>query len=86
MMWLEHVQQLIPPGYTAENRGSDHVIVIHCSTIGGVTIDFQRRAYALGYGFSAARAVNATKYTGRGWSQRVVRDAVRALEACRRRA
>lgn len=64
----------LPDGWTSEHY-------VGCGTSitwpahGGVTIDWERRGFRSGYSVTGALTSTA-KYTGRGWKQRLVDDAV----------
>lgn len=50
--------------------------------IGGgfVTVDVKRRIFSIGYGRVPRHMGNKTDYTGMGWLDRLVRDAIDHLE------
>jgi hypothetical protein len=57
------------------------VCIMRPSEIGGgfVTIDFERRIYSTGYG-KPRQSATPTEYIGKGWKDRIVRDAIDHLE------
>ena len=57
------------------------VCVMRPREIGGgvVTIDFDRRIFSTGYG-KPRHGATATEYAGRGWKDRIVRDAIDHLQ------
>ncbi len=72
----------LPEGWTVDNytpgKSCDHLIVKAAGHIGCVTLDLGRRGFRLGIkGFGPT--AGDTKYTGHGWRERLVDDAVAAL-------
>lgn len=75
--------------YHEQNEGWTHeflpdgqcVCFTRPAEIGGgfVTVDFQRRVYGTGYG-KPHRSASTTDYSGKGWKDRIVRDALNHLE------
>lgn len=75
--------------YHEQNEGWKHewladrhcVCIMRPREIGGgfVTVDFERRIFSTGYG-KPRQGVTDTEYAGKGWKDRVVRDAIRHLE------
>lgn len=57
------------------------VCIMRPREIGGgfVTIDFERRLFSTGYG-KPRQGATATEYTGKGWKDRIIRDAINQLE------
>jgi len=75
-----HEQQ---EGWTQERLQDDKcVCILRPRELGGgfVTIDFERRIYGCGYGKPRQHA-GTRAYTGRGWQDRILRDAIDHLEA-----
>jgi hypothetical protein len=69
-------------GWKHEWLGDPHcVCIMRPREIGGgfVTVDFERRIFSTGYGKPRQGAM-ATEYTGKGWKDRIVRDAIDHLE------
>jgi hypothetical protein len=75
--------------YHEQNEGWKHEWLAdqHCVCImrpreigsGFVTVDFERRIFSTGYG-KPRQSATATEYTGKGWRERIVRDAIERLE------
>jgi len=75
--------------YHEQNEGWKHewladrhcVCIMRPSELGGgfVTVDFERRLFGSGYGKPRHGASTAT-YAGKGWKDRIVRDAIDHLE------
>jgi hypothetical protein len=75
--------------YHEQNEGWEHewladrycVCIMRPREIGGgfVTIDFERRLFSTGYG-KPRQGATATDYAGKGWKDRIVRDAIDHLE------
>ena len=71
----------LPDGWVAEYPEHMPSCMVLCSPEGGfATIDFSRRIYSYGYGFPR-REWKGPHYSGRGWKDRIVVDAVRGLSA-----
>ncbi|GGC25437.1 hypothetical protein [Pseudoduganella buxea] len=76
-------------GYHEQNEGWKHEWLAdsHCvcfmrpREIGGgfMTVDFECRLFSTGYG-KPRQGATATAYTGKGWKDRIVRDAIDHLE------
>lgn len=69
-------------GWKHEWLADRHCVCIMCPReIGGgfVTVDFERRIFSSGYG-KPSQGATATEYTGKGWKDRIVRDAINHLE------
>lgn len=79
MSALELEGVLLPVGWRHETSHGATVIV---GPSGGVTVDFERRGYALGW--VLVRPETPMLYTGRGWRKRLVQDAVDALNRAMR--
>lgn len=78
---LEYPEQR--EGWTHEQLlDGSRVCITRPRELGGgfVTIDFERRVYGTGYGKPRQHA-GKEKYTGKGWRDRIVRDAIDHLEA-----
>lgn len=75
----------IPIGWTVDHytpgKPGDH-LVVRAGHLGYVTLDFKRRGFRLGVSISGPTVGDAT-YTGAGWRDRLVADAVTALAAPR---
>lgn len=74
-----HEQQ---EGWSHEWLTDKHCVCLKRPTeLGGgfVTVDFERRVFGCGYGRPRTNA-GAAEYTGRGWKDRIVRDAIEHLE------
>lgn len=73
----------LPAGWTSEDLGSDQLLIVGWTSVDYkqfVTVDFRRRGFR--GGFSTHGAMHSQSvYTGRGWSQRLVADAVAWLRA-----
>jgi len=75
--------------YHEQNEGWHHewladrhcVCIVRPRELGGgfVTIDFERRLFTCGYG-KPRQGATTTKYGGKGWKDRIVRDAIEHLE------
>lgn len=75
--------------YHEQNKGWRHewladrncVCIMRPREIGGgfVTVDFESRLFSTGYG-KPRHGVTAAEYTGKGWKDRIVRDAISHLE------
>lgn len=75
--------------YHEQNEGWQHewladrhcVCFIRPREVGGgfVTVDLERRIYSTGYG-KPRQGATAMAYTGRGWKDRIIRDAIDHLE------
>lgn len=82
MMSASAVQSRVPDGWSVESRRPNELTIL--APHGGVTLDIGGRFYQLGFGIRPPRPYSmAQKYTGRGWRDRLVADAVKALEECR---
>ena len=69
-------------GWKHERLADRHcVCIMRPREIGGgfVTIDFERRIFSTGYG-KPRQGATATEYKGKGWKERIVRDAIDHLE------
>lgn len=76
--------------YDEQQEGWTHEQLADCHCIclvrprelrgGFVTIDFERRVFGCGYGRPRQHAGSST-YAGRGWQERILRDAIDHLEA-----
>ena len=68
----------LPYGYLMEDYfGKSSVIITKGD--GYVTVDFVRRSFETGIGFVCTDDTDT--YTGRGWKQRLVGDAIKYLES-----
>lgn len=77
------------PRYHEQNEGWKHEWLAdrHCVCFirprenggGFVTVDFERRIFGSGYG-KPRRAESTSEYIGKGWKDRIVRDAIDHLE------
>ena len=74
----------LPDGWTREKSlyGNDTEAIFRPQQIGGgiVSIDYERRNFAGGYG-STHRPASTKKYFGRGWREALEADAVAWLES-----
>lgn len=68
----------LPEGWTSEDRG-DELIIDAADGRGSVTIRWDLRSFCLGVGF--AGPATTAKYTGRGWKERLLADAVAKLQS-----
>ena len=71
---------ILPPGWTAEDEdecNGDRVLIRDTRGL-MMTVDFVVRGFALG---SVIVVSAGSGYEGRGWPQRLVADAVKALRA-----
>ncbi len=68
----------LPEGWTSEVRGDR--IIIERPSIAFVTVDIERRGFAGGIRHRAP-SLATTEYTGRGWRDRLIADAVKWLGA-----
>lgn len=79
---LALVAARLPEGWTVEyydpSRPSAVVILTGARRLGYVTIDFERRGFRIGASISGPPAKRGM-YTGHGWRERLVDDAVAAL-------
>ena len=69
-------------GWLHEQLSDRHcVCIMRPRELGGgfVTIDFERRIFSTGYGKPRQGATTA-EYAGKGWKDRIVRDAIDYLE------
>lgn len=66
------------------NQNEDYTCdgkVVFTSSMGGVMIDLNARGFVLGFGGRVPHEKsNFEKYKGRGWKQKLVDDAIAALE------
>lgn len=71
----------LPAGWTAEPDSRGVIVTGYDGTgcRGYVTVDIQRRGFALG--MSSVHRGDVAKYAGRGWQVALFTDAVRALQA-----
>lgn len=75
---VEAIKKQLPEGWSAETR--DNEITIVTATGRAVTIDVRGRFFQFGFGIHPPRPYPmAAKYVGRGWSGRLVVDAINAL-------
>lgn len=75
--------------YHEQNEGWKHewladrhcVCIMRPAEIGGgfVTVDFERRIFSTGYG-KPRQGATPTEYAGKGWKERIVRNAIDHLE------
>jgi hypothetical protein len=63
----------IPEGWTREE--GHYGVILEWPGRGAVTVDEERRGFALGI----ARSKASDKYTGRGWKDQLYADAIQAL-------
>lgn len=73
-------------GWKHEFIHNDQCVVIERPReIGGgfVTVDLERRIFACGYGWVSQHA-GAQAYSGAGWKNRIIRDAIDHLESMMR--
>lgn len=81
----------LPENWVAEPHLSSFALRCPGVTNGAVTINFDRRWWNLGWGYSEISkhipgcTSHRTKYVGRGWQQKLVDDAVAALLAADQR-
>jgi hypothetical protein len=69
----------LPEGWKVEQWGSDGTCwTIVAGALGGVTIDWKKRGYRLGWS-SLGPLSSTKKYAGTGWKQRLIRDAIDRL-------
>ena len=69
-------------GWKCEQLADKHcVCIMRPREIGGgfVTVDFERRIFGTGYG-KPRQGANTAEYQGKGWKDRIVRDAIDFLE------
>jgi hypothetical protein len=73
------IEKRIPHGWRVSwaYSSSKRLIIEHA--FGAVTVDIDRRGFALGIVAMVPRY--STRYAGRGWRDRLVDDAVKALQA-----
>lgn len=75
---------ILPEGWTGEACGESFALYRDPSN-GAVTVSFDRRWWNLGWGYSTTSCnihgctSRGTKYSGRGWQQKLIDDAVTAL-------
>ena len=69
----------LPNGWTSEDLGASQLL-LRCADGGMVTLDFERRLFRAGYS-TAGPPTSTAKYTGRGWQQRLLADAIAQLGA-----
>lgn len=75
----------LPAGWTVEKLGAydDHWTLV-ASALGGITIDWKKRGYRLGWS-SVGPLSSTKKYGGKGWRQQLIRDAIARLQGVRSR-
>lgn len=79
MTAIEGVQ--LPSGWVARREGDRYVEVISAPPIGcSVTVDFDARAFRGGLSISGPITRIRFAYSGRGWRQTLIRDAIAWLE------
>lgn len=79
------IERALPIGFQIEDGAYCNTLVLSCSNPGGfATLDLEARAWALGV--NATCSENAIRlgaaqggYRGRGWVEKLARDAVEAL-------
>lgn len=79
---------IIPEGWTKEafcRDNTGNVIVLNVPSQGSVTIDFNRRWWNLGYGYSSLFSDSGCnsagkKYAGRTWRNDLLQDAINAFK------
>ncbi len=69
----------LPDGWTYEDIGSERILIENPQR-GMVTVDFDRRLFRSGYS-TRGPGQTTTKYTGRGWRERLLADAIVWLQA-----
>jgi len=71
----------LPDGWVAESPSHmpDCVVLFSPGGVGCATIDYGQRIFGFGYG--QPRAPKGCYYSGRGWKDRIVADAIRELTA-----
>jgi hypothetical protein len=74
-MTLDAISKRLPPGWTAERWSG---LVVISAAFDSITIDFVHREFRYGTVVTGSPA-NTAKYTGRGWRERLLDDAVVAL-------
>jgi hypothetical protein len=83
-----HVKRVLelPEGWIHEPswRGKCDCEVVIAPGIGYVTIDFHKRNFALGCYTHVPYPPHGKVLTGRGWAQKLVAAAVKALRGCER--
>lgn len=67
----------LPKGWKQKEMVDGTLVVSHPDG-GGVTINYTRRGFALGYG-TWVKPNHDSGYTGRGWRERLLNDAITAL-------
>lgn len=74
----------LPPDWSEDEQNylPDCAVLRHGGKfVGWVTVDFERRNFALGIGRLPAGRPQPTGYIGRGWKDRLVADAIAHLTA-----
>ena len=64
----------LPEGWVIYSIAPEDCIVLYCENVGYVTIDMKTRYFAVGFG--RPKWPNKEVYEGRGWKDRIVKDAV----------
>jgi hypothetical protein len=65
----------LPEGWTSEPYWKGEVVLLEKKDQGFVSINTERRVFAIGKG----QPVGAGTYCGRGWKQKILSDAMAAL-------
>jgi hypothetical protein len=68
----------LPEGWRYENSHLEFLVHAVWPGRGAVSLDMRQRAFALGY--TSVRQFGQPKYVGRGWKERMVKDAVAQLQ------
>lgn len=79
---IEDIQDLLPPGWTAEPYFHTHpeLVVVSAPEIGHVTIDFAARCWRIGV-TATGQGRTQRRYRGPGWRMLLAQDALVDLGA-----
>lgn len=82
--WALFVREsgLLPEGWTVEDYCGS--VVVTRPSMGSASLNFERREAYGWYVSRHHRTLTSTKYTGRGWAERLIADAVKWLQEIHR--